>query len=281
MTWTRRRTPARRRPRWSPTSWRTRPTPASRRRDLEEQQTSLRDANGLAVLIATSNEFEVRDDVDLHRARHLQGPPACPPARSSGPAHRRTPAAARPAASGSHGGQRGRAGPARHVRCGVRQLRERARVPAAAPRVDRQAALPLSRVRHHDPRAGQHPDRVVAAAARDAVATATSSIPLRYPLVEAVTAGLFVLLGVKFGREAALWPALALAVDPGRGGRHRPRAADHPEPADGGRRSARARAVDDRRSEPPAREPDRRRGRGRPAAGRGDRLSRRAWAWAT
>ena len=38
------------------------------------------------------------------------------------------------------------------------------------------------------------------------------SIPLRYPLVEAVTAGLFVLLGVKFGREAALWPALALAV---------------------------------------------------------------------
>jgi leader peptidase (prepilin peptidase)/N-methyltransferase len=37
-------------------------------------------------------------------------------------------------------------------------------------------------------------------------------IPLRYPLVEAVTAALFVLLGVKFGREAALWPALALAV---------------------------------------------------------------------
>jgi leader peptidase (prepilin peptidase) / N-methyltransferase len=38
------------------------------------------------------------------------------------------------------------------------------------------------------------------------------NIPVRYPLVEAVTAGLFVLLGVKFGREAALWPALALAV---------------------------------------------------------------------
>ena len=38
------------------------------------------------------------------------------------------------------------------------------------------------------------------------------SISLRYPLVEAVTAGLFVLLGIKFGREAALWPALALAV---------------------------------------------------------------------
>jgi leader peptidase (prepilin peptidase)/N-methyltransferase len=38
------------------------------------------------------------------------------------------------------------------------------------------------------------------------------SISLRYPLVEAVTAGLFVLLGLKFGREAALWPALALAV---------------------------------------------------------------------
>jgi leader peptidase (prepilin peptidase)/N-methyltransferase len=37
-------------------------------------------------------------------------------------------------------------------------------------------------------------------------------IPLRYPLVEAVTAALFVLLGVKFGREAALWPALAMAV---------------------------------------------------------------------
>jgi leader peptidase (prepilin peptidase) / N-methyltransferase len=37
-------------------------------------------------------------------------------------------------------------------------------------------------------------------------------IPLRYPLVEAVTAALFVVLGVKFGREAALWPALALAV---------------------------------------------------------------------
>jgi len=31
-------------------------------------------------------------------------------------------------------------------------------------------------------------------------------------LVEVVTAGLFVLLGLKFGREAALWPALALAV---------------------------------------------------------------------
>jgi leader peptidase (prepilin peptidase)/N-methyltransferase len=38
------------------------------------------------------------------------------------------------------------------------------------------------------------------------------SIPLRYPLVEAVTAGLFVLLGIKLGREAALWPGLALAV---------------------------------------------------------------------
>ena len=38
------------------------------------------------------------------------------------------------------------------------------------------------------------------------------SISVRYPLVEAVTAGLFVLLGVKLGREAALWPALALAV---------------------------------------------------------------------
>jgi leader peptidase (prepilin peptidase)/N-methyltransferase len=37
-------------------------------------------------------------------------------------------------------------------------------------------------------------------------------ISIRYPLVEAVTAALFVLLGVKFGREAALWPALALAV---------------------------------------------------------------------
>ncbi len=39
-----------------------------------------------------------------------------------------------------------------------------------------------------------------------------AAIPLRYPLVEAVTAALFVVLGVKFGREAALWPALALAV---------------------------------------------------------------------
>jgi leader peptidase (prepilin peptidase) / N-methyltransferase len=37
-------------------------------------------------------------------------------------------------------------------------------------------------------------------------------ISVRYPLVEAVTAGLFVALGLKFGREAALWPALALAV---------------------------------------------------------------------
>ena len=38
------------------------------------------------------------------------------------------------------------------------------------------------------------------------------AIPLRYPLVEVVTAALFVVLGIKFGREAALWPALALAV---------------------------------------------------------------------
>jgi leader peptidase (prepilin peptidase)/N-methyltransferase len=37
-------------------------------------------------------------------------------------------------------------------------------------------------------------------------------ISVRYPLVEAVTAALFVTLGIKFGREAALWPALALAV---------------------------------------------------------------------
>ena len=37
-------------------------------------------------------------------------------------------------------------------------------------------------------------------------------ISVRYPLVEAVTAALFVALGLKFGREAALWPALALAV---------------------------------------------------------------------
>ncbi|HZO59519.1 MAG TPA: prepilin peptidase [Solirubrobacterales bacterium] len=39
-----------------------------------------------------------------------------------------------------------------------------------------------------------------------------TSISLRYPLVEAVTAGLFVIVGAKLGREAALWPALALAV---------------------------------------------------------------------
>ena len=39
-----------------------------------------------------------------------------------------------------------------------------------------------------------------------------AAIPLRYPLVEAVTAALFVVCGIKFGREAALWPALALAV---------------------------------------------------------------------
>jgi leader peptidase (prepilin peptidase)/N-methyltransferase len=37
-------------------------------------------------------------------------------------------------------------------------------------------------------------------------------ISVRYPAVEAVTAAAFVVLGVKFGREAALWPALALAV---------------------------------------------------------------------
>ena len=39
-----------------------------------------------------------------------------------------------------------------------------------------------------------------------------AAIPLRYPVVEAVTAALFVVCGIKFGREAALWPALALAV---------------------------------------------------------------------
>ena len=37
-------------------------------------------------------------------------------------------------------------------------------------------------------------------------------ISVRYPLVEAVTAALFVVVGIKFGREAALWPALALTV---------------------------------------------------------------------
>ena len=37
-------------------------------------------------------------------------------------------------------------------------------------------------------------------------------ISVRYPAVEVVTAAAFVLVGVKFGREAALWPALALAV---------------------------------------------------------------------
>jgi leader peptidase (prepilin peptidase)/N-methyltransferase len=37
-------------------------------------------------------------------------------------------------------------------------------------------------------------------------------ISVRYPAVEAVTAAAFVLVGMKFGREAALWPALALAV---------------------------------------------------------------------
>ena len=37
-------------------------------------------------------------------------------------------------------------------------------------------------------------------------------ISARYPAVEVVTAAAFVLLGIKFGREAALWPALALAV---------------------------------------------------------------------
>ncbi len=37
-------------------------------------------------------------------------------------------------------------------------------------------------------------------------------IPVRYPAVELVTAATFVVLGLKLGREAALWPALALAV---------------------------------------------------------------------
>lgn len=37
-------------------------------------------------------------------------------------------------------------------------------------------------------------------------------ISVRYPAVELVTAAAFVVLGIKLGREAALWPALALAV---------------------------------------------------------------------
>ncbi len=37
-------------------------------------------------------------------------------------------------------------------------------------------------------------------------------ISARYPAVELVTAAAFVVLGIKFGREAALWPGLALAV---------------------------------------------------------------------
>jgi len=47
---------------------------------------------------------------------------------------------------------------------------------------------------------------------RESIVMPRSRCPGCNPLVEAVTAGLFVLLGIKFGREAALWPALALAV---------------------------------------------------------------------
>ena len=104
-------------------------------------------------------------DVGVVRPRSPTRSTVCPRARSTAPARRRTPAAARPAASGSHGGHRRRARPARHVRCGLRELRQRPRLPPAAPRVDRQAALSLSRVRDHDPRSGQHPDRLVATAA--------------------------------------------------------------------------------------------------------------------
>ena len=100
-------------------------------------------------------------------------------------------------------------------------------------------------------------------------------ISVRYPLVEAVTAALFVLLGLKFGREAALWPALALAVTLVAAA-----ATDLEERIIPNRLMAAGAVLalvlwTARRSEPAAREPDRRRRGGRLPADRRAGLSGR------
>ena len=46
------------------------------RADLEEQQTSLKDASNLAIVTATSNEYEIEIASDSTEPRHVQGAPA-------------------------------------------------------------------------------------------------------------------------------------------------------------------------------------------------------------
>ena len=67
-------------------------------------------------------------------------------------------------------------------------------------------------LRHEDRALRQHPGRLVARCCAAAAATATRAISVRYPLVEALTAALFVAVGLKFGLEPELFPALAFAV---------------------------------------------------------------------
>ncbi len=46
------------------------------RADLEEQQTSLKDASSLAIVTAPSNEYEIEVSSDSTEPGHVQGPPA-------------------------------------------------------------------------------------------------------------------------------------------------------------------------------------------------------------
>ena len=183
------------------------------RADLEEQQTSLKDASSLAIVTATIERVRDRGLLGPRPTRSRSGSTDCRPARSSVPARPPTPAGASQAGSGSAAVE---ATAPELVLLGFCGAAFGSFVNVLAYRLPRRESIvkPRSRcpgcgttIRSYD-----NVPIVSWLLLRGRCRDCGMRISVRYPLVEAVTAALFVALGLKFGREAALWPALALAV---------------------------------------------------------------------
>ena len=169
----------------------------------------------------------------------------------------------------------------RRLRRRDRQLPERGRLPAAAARVARDAALALPALR---PQIAAYDNIPVVSwiVLRGRCRRCDAPISVRYPIVEALTAALFVAVGADIGLEPELMPGAGARRHAGGRRRDRPRAPGSSRT--GSRRPrpiAAVRAVGRGRPVPAAREPDRGRGRRRPdAAGRRSPI-RPGWGWAT
>ena len=182
------------------------------RADLEEQQTSLKDASNLAIVTATIERVRDRGLLGLDQPGHVQGASAADRhdrAYLLARQHRRVPAgrdlvgavevtAPELVLLGLCGAAFGSFVNVLAYRLPRREsiVKPRSRCPGCGTTIRSYDNVPI----------------VSWLLLRGRCRDCGMRISVRYPLVEAVTAALFVVLGLKFGREAALWPALALAV---------------------------------------------------------------------